>query len=81
VRKNLPAALLQLWSSHDGQVQVRGQIMDWLTINQDNEEEKSDQILIMHQIYQSAGNILVWLGAEVEQTFDEEGYQSKAARL
>ena len=72
VRKNLHAALLQL-RNMDRFKQGLKLWIDAITINQDHEEEKEAQILIMNTIYQCAGNIVVWIGPDAEQTFDGDG--------
>ncbi|KAL9106298.1 MAG: hypothetical protein Q9227_008633 [Pyrenula ochraceoflavens] len=42
--------------------------IDALCINQDDDEEKSHQVLLMRQIYQSAIRVLVYLGEEYENS-------------
>lgn len=69
VRRNLYAALLQFRTMEKFKRGVKLWI-DAITINQDDEEEKGAQILIMHEIYQCAGNIVVWVGPESETEFD-----------
>lgn len=70
VRRNLYNALAQFRTMKLFQDGLKIWI-DALTINQDNEEEKTSQILIMHQIYERAGNIVVWVGKEVEDELDD----------
>ncbi|KAL1799759.1 hypothetical protein ACET3X_000101 [Alternaria dauci] len=72
VRKNLHAALLEFRAMEPFKQGLKLWI-DAITINQDNEVEKQAQILIMHEIYQRAGNIVVWIGPDVEQTFNDDG--------
>jgi hypothetical protein len=38
--------------------------IDQLCINQEDKMEKTQQIMLMRQIYSSAGRVLVWLGAD-----------------
>ncbi|KAH7118719.1 heterokaryon incompatibility protein-domain-containing protein [Dendryphion nanum] len=72
VRKNLFAALSQFRNMDHFKNGLKIWI-DALTINQEDKDEKRAQILIMHDIYQRAGNIIVWLGPEVEEELGENG--------
>ncbi|KAI9159071.1 Heterokaryon incompatibility protein [Paramyrothecium foliicola] len=68
IRKNLHAALRRL--------RVMPQFIDgcylWadaICINQESPDEKDEQMKIMSDIYQRAGNVLVWLGEGHEQLY------------
>ena len=42
--------------------------VDDICINQDDEEERGRQVQIFHRIYAEAKNVLIWLGAESEDS-------------
>ncbi|EON69364.1 hypothetical protein W97_08624 [Coniosporium apollinis CBS 100218] len=58
VTPNLHAALLHLRSTR----QERTFWIDALCINQDNFEERASQVRLMRHIYESAQEVIVWLG-------------------
>ena len=72
VRNNLYVALLQFRTMERFKRGLKLWV-DAITINQNHKEEKTAQILIMYQIYQRAGNIIVWVGTDVEPDMDEDG--------
>ena len=43
--------------------------VDALCINQDDEEERNSQVLLMKSIYKQAGHVIMWLGEEEEDTW------------
>lgn len=64
IRNNLKAALLQLRDPYnDVHVWV-----DALCINQENNVEKAAQVSRMHEIYDQAENVCIWLGEGKEST-------------
>jgi hypothetical protein len=58
VTKNLDAALRHLRYRQD----ERSIWIDAICINQKDNEEKSEQVKKMHEIYQRAAKVVVWLG-------------------
>lgn len=58
VKKNLSRALQELRS----QTQSTYLWIDAVCINQDNNEEKTAQVLHMHEIYMQAERVCIWLG-------------------
>jgi len=46
--------------------------VDQLCINQSNQAERSDQVLLMSQIYSKAKNVLCWLGEPLSKSVEAE---------
>ncbi|KAE9376041.1 HET-domain-containing protein [Stipitochalara longipes BDJ] len=67
VRANLEAALRQFttmdYFSRGGKIWI-----DSLCVNQEDEAEKQVQVQMMASIYSHAGNVMVWLGVETEDS-------------
>ncbi len=64
IKQNLKDALLHL-RKHSGRLWI-----DAICINQGDEDEKSEQILLMREIYSKAKSVVVWLGRS-DPTSDE----------
>ena len=64
IRKNLYAALVDVWRSHP----QKSIWADALCINQGDLPEKSLQVASMHRIYAKAEKVLVWLGPACDRT-------------
>src|SRR5699024_9944047 len=62
VTSNLHAALINL---RDHQID-RVLWVDAISINQDDQDEKSKQIPLMRTIYAQAAHVIVWLGEAME---------------
>jgi hypothetical protein len=54
--------------------------IDAICINQFNEDEKSQQIPLMAEIYRKASNVLIWLGVESDGSTEAMQYWHESAK-
>jgi hypothetical protein len=67
-RKEVTRSLWQFLSQiardqRDERIEIQAYWIDALSINQEDDVEKSDQVAMMGQIYKKASKLVVWLGA------------------
>jgi hypothetical protein len=55
--------------------------IDALCIDQENNEEKSWQVLFMREIYSKATRVQIWLGEESEESYRAIEFMQDVARL
>jgi hypothetical protein len=77
IRKNLYAALVDVWRSHP----EKSIWADALCINQRDLPEKSVQVASMHHIYAKAEKVLIWLGPACDRTGQVFAVLKTALRL